>query len=454
MPTMTRSAVAETRAALDAVVRWNPSTRAMLAVTADDALRTAEAIDERQAKGEWCGLLAGMTMSLKDNIDVAGVETTAGSRILAGNVANRDAFIVERLKRAGAVVVGKANLHEWVFGPTSQSTHYGPVRNPWDTSRIPGGSSGGSGAALAAGMCIGSIGSDTGGSIRIPASFCGVVGLRPTIGRISARGSVAVSQWFDTLGPMARRVADVARIFAVVAGHDPEDPMSEDRPVPNVLAELDRPVAGMRIGIQRRWFFDDLAPELGQALEEAMQVWRALGVEFVDIDLGDVERSHELLAFKVLLADAYNVHKERLLSRPQDFGRDVYTRAMLGKAVTGHEYAAALRWGEGFRQRLRHLFGKVDAILSPSTPHGAPKAVAGEEGEAWFETIRRLTRFTYAWSFAGVPALSLPCGIDRDGMPLGMQLAAPWFEETRILRLGHAYQQCMLYHEATPKPPA
>lgn len=447
------SAVAATRAALDAVERWNPSTKAMLAVTADQALETAEAIDRRQARGEWCGLLAGMTMSLKDNVDMAGVETTAGSKILMGNVANRDAFIVERLKRAGAVVVGKANLHEWVFGPTSQSTHYGPVRNPWDTSRIPGGSSGGSGATLAAGMCVGSIGSDTGGSIRIPASFCGVAGLRPTIGRISARGSVAVSQWFDTLGPMAKRVSDVARIFAVVAGHDPDDPISEDRPVPNVLAEIDRPVAGLRLGIQRRWFFDGLAPELERALDEAIAVWRAAGVELVEIDLGDVERSHELLAFKVLLADAYNVHKERLETRPQDFGRDVYTRAMLGKAVTGHEYAAALRWNEGFKQRLRHVFGRVDAILSPATPHGAPKAVVGEEGEAWFATIRKLTRFTYPWSFAGVPALSVPCGFDRDGMPLGMQLATTWFDEGTAFRLGHAYQRATDHHVRTPEPP-
>ena len=182
-----------------------PISKALLTVTADAALAAAAAIDARQAKGEWCGLLAGMTMSIKDNVDVAGIVTTAGSKILAGNVANRDAFIVERLKQAGAVIVGKANLHEWVFGPTSQSTHYGPVRNPWDTSRIPGGSSGGSGASLAAGMCVGSIGSDTGGSIRIPAAFCGVAGLRPSIGRISCRGSVPVSARFDTVGPMADR---------------------------------------------------------------------------------------------------------------------------------------------------------------------------------------------------------------------------------------------------------
>ena len=443
-----------TEHALSAIDAWNPSTKAMLTVTADAALAAAAAVDQRQAKGDWGGLLAGMTMSIKDNVDVAGVVTTAGSKILAGNVTNRDAFIVERLKRAGAVIVGKANLHEWVFGPTSQSTHYGPVRNPWNTAHIPGGSSGGSGASLAAGMCVGSIGSDTGGSIRIPAALCGVAGLRPSIGRISCRGSIPVSAWFDTLGPMAKRVSDVARIFAVIAGHDPEDPISEDRPVPNIMADLDRPVSGLRLGVQRRWFFDGIAPELTTALEDAIARYRSLGVQIVEIDLGDVERSHELLAFKVLLADAYNVHKERLETRPEDFGRDVYTRAMLGKEVKGHEYAAALRWNEVFKQRLRQGFGKVDAILTPAVPFGAPAAEAGLQGEAWFAAIRQITRFTYCWSFAGVPALSVPCGFDANGLPLGMQIATPWFDEATALRLGHAYQTMTAHHERSPVAPS
>ncbi len=441
-----------TEAALSAIETWNPSTKAMLTVTGDQALATAAEIDRRRANGDWCGLLAGMTLSIKDCIDVAGIATTAGSKILAGNVANRDAFITERLKRAGAVIVGKANLHEWVFGPTSQSTHYGPVRNPWDTRRIPGGSSGGSGASLAANMCVGSIGSDTGGSIRIPSAFCGVSGLRPTIGRISCQGVVPVSAWFDTVGPMARRVSDVARMFAVIAGHDPEDPISEDVPVPNVMAELDRPVAGLRLGIQKRWFFDGLDPELEQAMAAAIDVYRRAGVEIVEIDLGDVERSHELLAFKVLLADAYNVHKDRLETRPDDFGRDVYTRAMLGRDVKGHEYAAALRWNETFKQRLRQAFQRVDAILTPTLPMGAPLAEAGLQGESWFAAIRKITQFTYCWSFAGLPALSVPCGFDSAGMPLGLQLAAPWFGESTVLRLGHAYQTVSDYHLRVPTP--
>ncbi len=447
------SATFAAREALDAIERWNPSTKAMLAVTADHALAAAAEIDRRQGRGEWCGLLAGMTLSIKDNIDVGGVATTAGSKILAGNVANRDAFVVERLRRAGAVIVGKANLHEWVFGPTSQSTHYGPVRNPWDTRRIPGGSSGGSGASLAADMCTGSIGSDTGGSIRIPAAFCGVVGLRPTIGRISSRGSVAVSQWFDTVGPMARRASDVARLFAVIAGHDPDDPMSQDVAVPNVMGELERPITGLRIGIQRRWFLDGLTPAMERAFDEAVAAFRRAGCQIVDVDLGDIERSQELLAFKIVLADAYNVHKERLETRPQDFGADIVTRAMVGKEVKGHEYAAALRWGEQFRHRLRQVFAGVDVILSPTIPFGAPIAQAGQQGEAWLKTVREITQFTFAWPFAGIPSISVPCGFDGDGMPLGIQLAARWFDETTLLRMAHAFQQATSHHERRPAAP-
>lgn len=249
---------------------------------------------------------------------------------------------------------------------------------------------------------------------------------------------------------MAKRVSDVARIFTVIAGHDSEDPISVDVPVPNVMAELDRPVAGLRLGLQKRWFFDDLAPETTAAMEEAIAIYRSLGVEIVEVDLGDVERSHELLAFKVLLADAYNIHKDRLETRPDDYGRDVYTRAMLGKDVTGSEYAAALRWNEGFKQRLRNVFANVDAILSPTIPFGAPTAEAGQEGQDWFDTIREITRFTYCWSFAGVPALSVPCGFDDNGMPLGMQIAAPWFDESTALRLGHAYQSMTNYHARVP----
>lgn len=450
LPAGCLSAVGATEMALANIDKWNPHINAMLTVTAEDALRAAEELDVCAKAGGWGGILHGMTISLKDNVDMAGVPTTAASRILADNVAAKDAFIVERLRRNGAVIVGKANLHEWVFGPLTQSKHFGPCFNPWNTKRVPGGSSGGSGASVASGMCVASIGSDTGGSIRLPAALNGVAGLRPTIGRISGGGSVHVSQLYDTLGPLAYRVADVARVFAAIAGHDPDDPISEDRPVQNFLPDLTKPVAGLRLGISRRWFFEDIDPDLSIALEEALQIYRELDVEIIELDLGDVERSHPLMAFTVLVADAYERHAEQISRRREDYGEDVLERFMLGREVTGQQYAEALRWMEGWRHRLRNEFGKVDAIISPTSPF---TAVEAGDTSGFLDKIRKITRYTYAWSFAGVPALSVPCGFARDGLPLGMQIASPWFEEPTVLKLGHAYQGTTDHHLKRPRLP-
>ena len=421
---------------------------AMITVTADEARETAAEID-RAADGDWLGLLQGMTISLKDCVDMKGVRTTGASKVLENNVAVSDAHIVQRLRRNGAVIVGKANLHEFCFGPTSQSRHFGAVRNPWNPDCIAGGSSGGSGAAVATGMCMASIGSDTGGSIRIPASFNGIAGLRPTIGRISNRGSLPVSTAFDTLGPMAHRVSDVARIFAAIAGHDPDDAMSVDQPVPNFLPQLRDPVNGMRIGIMRRWYFDGLDPAVERAIDQAILVFRDLGVKIVEVDLGDVEQAHPLMAFGVLVADALQLHAEQIQRRAADYGADVLSRFSLGENVTGVQYAQALRWMEAWRHRLRRVFGGVDALLSPTTPVPAPAASQSD----FLEVIRQITRFTYGWSFAGVPALSVPCGFSQDGRPLAFQLAGRWFDEPALLRLGHAFQNVTAHHSRRPVYP-
>lgn len=441
-------ATRQTQMALANIDRWNPLVNAMITVTADEARETAAEID-RAADGDWLGLLQGMTISLKDCVDMKGVRTTGASKVLENNVAVSDAHIVQRLRRNGAVIVGKANLHEFCFGPTSQSRHFGAVRNPWNPDCIAGGSSGGSGAAVATGMCMASIGSDTGGSIRIPASFNGIAGLRPTIGRISNRGSLPVSTAFDTLGPMAHRVSDVARIFAAIAGHDPDDAMSVDQPVPNFLPQLRDPVNGMRIGIMRRWYFDGLDPAVERAIDQAILVFRDLGVKIVEVDLGDVEQAHPLMAFGVLVADALQLHAEQIQRRAADYGADVLSRFSLGENVTGVQYAQALRWMETWRHRLRRVFGGVDALLSPTTPVPAPAAGQSD----FLEVIRQITRFTYGWSFAGVPALSVPCGFSQDGRPLAFQLAGRWFDEPSLLRLGHAFQNVTAHHSRRPVYP-
>lgn len=427
---------------LENIQRFNPELNAMLSVKAQDARIRAAEIDHAQAQGQWCGLLAGLTVSLKDNIDWVGTATTAATVILKDNFPKSNAFIVDRLIKEGAVLTGKANLHEWVFGPTSQSQHFGPVKNPWDIGCFAGGSSGGSGAAVAADMCAVSIGSDTAGSIRIPAAFNGLVGLRPTIGRISRSGSVAVSARFDTLGPLARRVSDVARTFVAIAGHDPSDAFSVDRPVPDVMRRLNDPVKGLRIGVMRRWFFDDIDADLRAHLEKAIGIYRDLGVEVVEVDVGDVENAQQMLGFRIILADGYAVHQEQLQQRRKDYGQDLLIRFDLGQAVTGAQYADALRWIEGFTQRLQTVWQSVDALLHPTVPFAAPQV----QGMDYAKAIRAIPKFTCVYASAGLPALALPCGFTAQGMPLSMELAASPFAEETLLRLGHAYQGVTNHH--------
>ena len=436
------SALVELEQSLEKIQCFNPVLNAMLAVKDKEARTRAAEIDHAQAQGQWCGLLAGVTVSLKDNIDWVGTPTTAASVILKDNFPKTNAFIVDRLIKEGAVLTGKANLHEWVFGPTSQSQHFGPVQNPWDLSCFAGGSSGGSGASVAAGMSVVSIGSDTGGSIRIPAAFNGLAGLRPTIGRISRSGSVAVSARFDSLGPLARRVSDVARTFVAIAGYDATDAFSVNMPVPDVMRRLNDPVKGMRIGVMRRWFFDDIDPDLKASLEKAIGIYRDLGVEVVEVDLGDVQNAQQMLGFRIILADAYAVHEEQLRLRRHDYGQDLLIRYDLGKNVTGAQYSEALRWIEGFTQRLEVTWKSVDALLHPTVPFGAPQA----QGMNYANAIRAIPKFTCVYAAAGVPALALPCGFSAQGMPLSMELAAAPFAEETVLRLGHAYQGVTNHH--------
>lgn len=445
-PSGVGSALRETRKALSNIEKFNSQVNAMIAVTAEQALEAATRLDQAAEEGRWCGLLHGMAISVKDNVDVSGVPTTAASGILRDNLARANAFVVDRLLANGAVIVGKANLHEWVFGPTSQSRHFGPVRNPWNLGHVPGGSSGGSGASVAAGMCVASIGSDTAGSIRLPAAFNGTAGLRPTVGRISSRGSLPVSAPFDTLGPLARRVSDVARVFAAIAGHDPQDPISADQPVPEFLATLSGPVRGMRLGIMRRWFFDDLHPDIAAAMEQAIETFRSLGVEIVDVDLGDVENAQENLTFTVVPSDAMYLHQDRIATRAAEYGEDVLMRMRISEKVTGVRYAQSLRWMENWRHRLRGVFQTVDAILSPTTPEPAPAA----EGLNFAEAIRRIPRFSCAWPAAGIPSLAVPCGLTRDtGIPVSLELAGAWFDEPLLLRLGQAFQMATDHHLRT-----
>lgn len=444
-------AAAAVEQALAAIERWNPVVNAMITVRAEAARERATELDHLAAQGRSAGPLHGWVINLKDCLDWSSVPTTAASVILRNNLPVKNAFITDRLIAAGAILIGKANLHEWVFGPTSQSLHFGPVANPWNPAHVPGGSSGGSGASVPCGMARVSIGSDTAGSIRLPSSFCGLAGLRPSIGRVSRTGSVGVSAPFDTFGPLARSVEDVARVFAVIAGHDPDDLFSVDAPTTDPLKTLDDPVRGKRIGIMRRWFFDDIDHELRQALEAAIGVYRDLGVDIVEVDLGDVHRAQEMLAFRIVLADAFALHREQLASRPGDYGQDLMVRYEIGERVTGADYAQALRWIEAWRHRLHRLLTEqhIDAMFSPTTPGPAPLRA----GLAYANAIRAIPRFTSVFTSAGVPSLAVPCGVTESGLPLSFELSAARFNEAAVLQLGHAYQRATTHHLRQPSLP-
>ena len=440
-------ATTEAERSLEAIERLNPVLNALLAVMRDRALDEARAADAAATRLEWLGLLHGAMLTVKDCMDVAGVTTTFGSGAYRDNVAMRDATVVARLRAAGAVLLGKNNLHEWCFGGTTQNDHFGGARNPWDPARIPGGSSGGSAAAVASEMCRISLGTDTGGSVRIPAAMCGVTGLRPTVGRVPNTGVVEVSAGFDTVGPLAYHVSDVARAFAAIAGYDPRDPLSAQRVLDDVLCTLKGGVAGLRIGVPAQFYFDDTQPDVAQAVLDAVRTFETCGATIRTVALDGAAQAHEDSAFAVAVADAADVHRARIAHEPDTLGAETLRRLRLGLEVSAIDYAAASRRLARWKAQLASRFDEVDVIMTPTCPFVAPKI---EGATNMIETTRGLTRFTFALGHSGAPAISLPCGFDRDGMPIGLQLVAPWFSEAVLFRAGFAYQAVTDFHRRRP----
>lgn len=428
------------RACLARIDALEPQLNCFITLTADKALDEARAAEAELTQG---GALHGVPLALKDLYDVAGVRTTAGSPILADNVAAADAVSVARLRSAGAVLLGKLNLHEWAFGVTNDNPHHGPTLNPWDPERIPGGSSGGSGAAVAARLCFGSLGSDTGGSIRIPASLCGVVGLKPTYGRVSLRGVVPLSWNLDHAGPMTRTVRDCAILYREIAGYDPVDPTSVDAPLVDPLPLIERGVAGLRLGLVREMVEAADGP-VADAVRGAAAVLASLGADVVEVSLprwGELRETQRVL----LSTDAAAVHRAHLAERPPRIGADVLERLRGGERTTGTEYAAARRRRDEIRLAFAELFARVDALLAPSTAIVAPP----RQGQDAVAAAGRLTALTSPFNLTGLPALSLPCGA-HEGLPIGLQIAAPHWREDLALAVGRAYERATDWHERVP----
>ena len=424
-----------TEACLTRIAEREPELNAFIAVTADTARTVARLADRELGGGRDRGPLHGIPVALKDLFDVAGTLTTAGSR-LPSEIAGLDSAVAARLRSAGAVLVGKTNLHEWAFGVTTDNPHFGPTRNPWAPERIPGGSSGGSAAALVTGMCFASIGSDTGGSIRIPASLCGIVGLKPTRGRVSLRGAVPLSWTLDHAGPMARTVRDAAVTLAAIAGHDPADPGSVDHPVDDYLADLERGIAGLRVGLAVPYFLEQADPVVADAVRAATVVLGGAGAIVSEIALPRTEALRPTQR-TIIGADAAAFHRERIAAHRSGYGADVAERIDAGMAVSGPEYALARRTREELIRAFDDVFEQVDLLALPATPCVAPL----REGADAVAAAARLTGLTSPFNLTGLPAISIPCGRDGNGLPIGLQLVSRRWAEALLLRAARAYER-------------
>jgi aspartyl-tRNA(Asn)/glutamyl-tRNA(Gln) amidotransferase subunit A len=448
------SPVEITRVYLDRIHRLDPHLRAFITVTADQALADAETATRAIVGGRYLGPLHGVPLALKDLFYTAGVRTTAGSRILADFVPSEDATAVARLRAAGAIFLGKTNMEEFAYGATSINPHYGACRNPWDPERIPGGSSGGSASAVAAGLCAASLGSDSGGSIRQPAALCGLVGLKPTYGRVSRYGVVPLSWSQDHVGPMARSVRDAALLLQVIAGEDARDPSCSSAPVPGYTNRLDEGISGFRLAIPRDFFFERVDGTIDAAVRAAARVLTDQGASLDEVPFP--EAAHAATAgAAILFAEASAYHEDWLRTRPEQYGEPVRARLRVGSLLLATDYLKAQRARGVLVQRATALFDRVDALLMPAVPLAAPgqdqTIIRWPDGTE--EDIRGATlRLTRPFNLLGLPAVSVPCGFTTEGLPIGLQIVARPFAETTVLRVARAYEAATSWH--TRRPPA
>jgi len=442
------SALELSEACLRRVARLNPTYHAFINPTlelAAQASMQADVLLNHQPSNLDEFPLLGITIGLKDLVNLAGVPTTAGSKFFADNLPFEDAPVVSKLKQSGGVILGKTNLHEIALGVTGVNQHYGTVNNPWDTSRISGGSSSGSAVAVALGMCLVAVGTDTGGSIRIPAALCGVVGLKPTYGRVSTRGVIPLSWNLDHVGPLTRTVRDAAWMLTVMAGYDSHDPASVDIPVDNYLAFLERGVNGWRVGVANGNYVAAADAEVLMAVDQAAQVLMDLGAQVQKVDLSWLEEL-ALANSQMTQADGAAFHRERLMEHPDWFGADVLQRLQTGAALSSSEYALARRKQAESRRRFEIFFEEFDILLLPTTPIPAPLI----KGTGAIEAARQLTLFTAPFNLTGLPALSVPCGFSKTGMPIGLQVISKHWAESKILQAGYAFEQATEWRHHHP----
>jgi aspartyl-tRNA(Asn)/glutamyl-tRNA(Gln) amidotransferase subunit A len=435
-----------TGACLERIEALDPKLNAFVTLLAEMAMAEARAAERRLAQGKRLGPLDGIPFAIKDLYETRGIRTTAGSEILADYVPAEDATCVRRLREQGVVLLGKLNMHEWAFGGTNVVSHFGPTHNPWALDRITGGSSGGSAAALAASLCLGSLGSDTGGSIRMPASMCGIVGLKPTFGRVSKYGVVPLSDSLDHAGPLTRTVEDAALVLQAIAGPDPNDPTSEDRPVPDYSASLTGDVRGLRVGVPDRNVLSGLDKDVEAGFQAALATLESLGASLVDVHIPSLQQA-DAIWLAVAAPEAAAFHRQNLEQRPQDFSEQVRLRLQLGLQLRAVDYLRGLEGQRQLRAEVEEQYAKIDVLATPTTAFTASKIE--DELSASGREIH-LHRFTCPFNLTGQPAISLPCGFDSQGLPVGLQIVGRPFDEETVLRVAHAYEQATDWHLRRP----
>jgi aspartyl-tRNA(Asn)/glutamyl-tRNA(Gln) amidotransferase subunit A len=407
-------------------------------------------MEAEQRRGKWRGPLHGVPIALKDNIDTASILTTAASELFKDRVPSEDAEVVRRLKNAGAILLGKTNLHEFGYGGTSAVSYFGPVHNPWALDRIPGGSSGGSAAATAASLCFGALGTDTASSVRGPASFCGVVGFKPTYGRVSTRGVVPLSWSLDHVGPLCRTVEDGALMLAAISGYDEMDPASVDTPVPDYRRAFRMQASKLRLGIPKSPFFDTLDPEIAKAVDAAIAVLRKLTASSQEVELPSTTVPIDQIFANVRSVEAYTYHAKWLAESPEKYQPNTRERLLQNFAeVKTAAYAQSLRQLELLRREIRKTFEAVDLLITPTISLPPVKISAGFDpvgGSRYPLGIRNTAPF----DVLGVPAISVPCGFTMAGLPIGLQIVGAPFAETTVLALAHAYERETKWHRRHP----
>jgi aspartyl-tRNA(Asn)/glutamyl-tRNA(Gln) amidotransferase subunit A len=438
------SPVEVTEATLARIEELEPKLNAFITVTAEAARAAARAAEAAIMAGDHLGPLHGIPVAIKDLYATRGVATTYGSPLFADWVPDFDAAAVERLKRAGAVLVGKTNLHELAYGSTSANAHYGPVRNPWRLDHHPGGSSGGSAAAVAAGLAHAAMGSDTGASIRQPAACCNLVGIKPTFGRVSKFGALPLAWSQDHAGPLTRTVRDAALVLQALAGHDPRDPTSVPRTVPDFSADLERGIRGSRIGVARAFFFEQCDPEVVVAVEAALAVLEDLGTIVEEVTLPDMAAAFTVGTITIVVEGAA-YHAADLRARPELFSRELRASFELGSFYSGIDYVQAQRLRRHLMLETDRALAGLDAVVMPTSPVPATPIASSPPEHAMLRP-----RNTMPFNVLGLPALSVPCGFTAGGLPIGLQIVGKAFDEAGILRIAQAYEQATDWHRRRP----